>query len=369
MDLSPWASTDGAGNWVATWVSETASATRSERTTTFWWQARRTTARAGLRRSPLNTNAATDTGEDDLPQLATDGAGRWVAVWESTDSLEGAIGTDTDILVALSSDNGMSWSAPSALNTNAASDSGDDRDPQVVVVGPGDWLALWRSDDSLGGAIGTDSDLLISRSTDNGVSWSPPTPLSPTAATNSGRAVAPRVRTDGAGNWVAVWYSSDSLGGTIGGDSDIFVSRSVDDGTTWSAPVFLNTNAPTDLGSDTWPRLSTDAAGNWIAIWQSRDSLGDTIGIDEDILVARSTDNGSSWSPPAVVNSNAATDSIADLRPQVSTDGMGNWVAVWAAQDFIGTPRGNDSDVLVARSHRQRNELEPALWPQRERLF
>jgi len=33
--------------------------------------------------------------------------------------------------------------------------------------------------------------------------------------------------TDGAGNWMAVWYSQDDLGGTIGTDRDILVARNV----------------------------------------------------------------------------------------------------------------------------------------------
>ena len=46
----------------------------------------------------LNTNAGSDSGSDYVPQVATDGAGNWVAVWDSDDSLGGTIDTDFDIL-------------------------------------------------------------------------------------------------------------------------------------------------------------------------------------------------------------------------------------------------------------------------------
>ena len=46
-----------------------------------------------------------------------------VAVWTSVDDLGGTIGTDIDILVSRSTNNGASWTAPAPLNTNAASDS------------------------------------------------------------------------------------------------------------------------------------------------------------------------------------------------------------------------------------------------------
>ena len=64
---------------------------------------------------------------------------------------------------------------------------------------------------------------------------------------------------DGAGNWVAVWFSDEYLvGGTAGTDFDIFVSTSTDNGGTWSNPALLNTNGTTDTGRDMRARVSTD---------------------------------------------------------------------------------------------------------------
>ncbi|HVP11635.1 MAG TPA: thrombospondin type 3 repeat-containing protein, partial [Phycisphaerae bacterium] len=48
----------------------------------------------------LNTNAATDSGDDDAPQVTTDGHGHWVTAWFSFDTLSGTIGGDSDILMA-----------------------------------------------------------------------------------------------------------------------------------------------------------------------------------------------------------------------------------------------------------------------------
>src|SRR3989304_3230674 len=95
-------------------------------------------------------------------------------------------------------------------------------------------------------------------------------------------------------------------------------------------PAALNTNAATDPGADEYAQLTTAGAGNWVAVWGSNENVGGTIGSDLDILVSRSTDNGASWTAPAALNSNAGTDSIfPDDSPQVTTDGGGNWVAVW----------------------------------------
>jgi hypothetical protein len=298
----------------------------------------------------LNTNAGSDTGDDDFPQVTTDGAGSWVAVWDSNDSLGGTIGTDRDILVARSTDNGASWTAPAALNTNAASDSGGDYIPQVTTDGVGSWVAVWRSNDSLGGTIGTDGDILVARSTDNGAIWTAPAALNTNAASDSGGDYVPQVTTDGAGSWVAVWHSNDSLGGTIGTDHDILVARSTDNGAIWTAPAALNTNAAGNSGYDYRPQVTTDGAGSWVAVWRSDDSLGSTIGPDRDILVARSTDNGAIWTAPVALNTNAGSDSGHDYYPQVTTDGAGSWVAVWYSYDSLGGTIGTDGDILVARS-------------------
>ena len=48
----------------------------------------------------------------------------------------------------------------------------------------------------------------------------------------------------------------------------------------------------------THPQVTTDGAGNWVAVWDSYDTLGGTIGTDYDILVSRSTNNGATWTAP-----------------------------------------------------------------------
>ncbi len=58
---------------------------------------------------------------------------------------------------------------PGRLNTNAGADSGIDYDPQLTTDGLGTWVAVWYSAEAdIGGGIGTDSDILVSRSSDGG---------------------------------------------------------------------------------------------------------------------------------------------------------------------------------------------------------
>ena len=111
-------------------------------------------------------------------------------------------------------------------------------------------------------------------------------------------------------------------------------------------PALLNTNATTDTGNDVDPVITTDGLGNWVAVWRSNENLAGA-GTDTDIFVATSTDNGGSWSGPAPLNTNATTDTGADFNPTITTDGLGNWVAVWRSNENLAGA-GTDEDIFVA---------------------
>ena len=52
-----------------------------------------------------------------------------------------------------------------------------------------------------------------------------------------------------------------------------------------SDPEPLNANAGTDIGGDGSAQLTTDGLGNWVAVWWSNESaIGGGIGPDSDIL-------------------------------------------------------------------------------------
>jgi hypothetical protein len=148
---------------------------------------------------------------------------------------------------------------------------------------------VWRSTNDLGGTIGNDNDILVSRSSD-GLWWSDSAALNTNASSESaGTFFQPQIDSSGEGFWIATWWSDTNLGGSIGTDSDILVAYSINNGATWSAPAALNSNAATDVGYDALPELATDRAGRWISIWHSADSLGGTIGTDVDILFSVGT--------------------------------------------------------------------------------
>jgi cysteine-rich repeat protein len=218
--------------------------------------------------------APTDRGADQRPQLATDGAGTWIVVWTAND---GTRGGDLDVLRARSTDGGVTWTAPAALNANAAADTGLDDRPQIATDGQGTWVAAWVSDNDLGGAIGNDLDVLTTRSTDGGATWSAPAPLNGNAATDTGADGAPSLVTDRHGTWVAVWESNES----VGSDTAIMMAHSLDAGAHWSAPQALDPAYADDQRRDVGPQLATDGRGMWNAVWTG---IGGTLGTDGDVL-------------------------------------------------------------------------------------
>jgi len=286
----------------------------------------------------LNTDAVSDTGEDTMAAIATDGAGTWLGVWRTTNP-PGSV-FDPNIVFARSTDAGVSWTAPAIVDS---SPSGNNTFPHVAASTAGTWIVGWNSPNTLGGTIGFDLDVLFVRSTDAGATWTPTAALNANAAADGGDDGFVHLATDDAGTWVAVWESDDSLGDTIGSDDDVLFARSVDDGVTWSAPAALNQNAATDVGTDAFPSVATDGKGTWVAVWMSTDPLGGPPSVDFDVLVARSTDGGSTWSMPVPI-AGAAAGAGFDGSPTIGVDAAGNWLVAWHSTQDSGT------EVVVTRS-------------------
>jgi len=252
----------------------------------------------------LNTNAFVDTASDYNPSVAGDSAGNWVAVWWSEDSLGGTIGDDGDILVARSADGGATWTAPASLKTNAATDSCTDMNPRVATDGAGSWVVVWRCL----------HDILVSRSTDAGVTWTAPAKLNTDPRPTGQHDYLPQIASDGAGIWIAVWSRDPS-------DNRYFVvmARSTDDGVTWEPPAELSLLGE-EVKTDS-PTIASDGAGNWLVASAVRGG---------GIHFAHSTDSGVTWTGPAILESDPSDDwpDRFGSHPHIATDGSGTWLVL-----------------------------------------
>ncbi|MCC6796422.1 MAG: hypothetical protein IT366_14985 [Candidatus Hydrogenedentes bacterium] len=286
----------------------------------------------------LNTNAVKDKRMDANADIATDGNGVWMAVWESNNDLTGGSATDTDIHMSISTDNGDTWSKPSAVNNDAASDDRQEERPRVVSDGDGHWVVAWPAYHS------TDANVLVAASADDGDTWSDPQPLNPDENWNDSFVA---IATDRQGVWIAVWQAFLPGGSSSTGDTDIYASVSSNNGTTWSSPVLVNTTGSSDSGDDFAPDIASDGADTFVAVWHTQDTLGGTIGDDEDILSARRSGKVSEWSAPVAVNA-AVGDSATDEYPRIATDESGTWICTWTSSLTNGMDW--EGDVLVANS-------------------
>jgi len=147
----------------------------------------------------------------------------------------------------------------------------------------------------------------------------------------------PDVEVDANGYLYAVWEDERN------GGRDIYFSRSIDGGATWSANTMVN-----DLGSGACydPDVDVDANGHIYVVWQQLTG--------KDIYCARSTDGGVSWGAPVMVNGSADKNQwdpclVADRRPGTA----GNLVVAWADNRNYGSctsPVCHYDDIYAACS-------------------
>jgi len=278
--------------------------------------------------------------------IETDGMGNWIAVWTSENKYVGQY-----IYYSKSVDNGISWATPIRRTVD---DNLYDSSPEITTDKLGNWLMAWSSGDALENTIGADKDILISKSVNNGLSWTDPVALNPDAATDGSASDSlPRIISDGLGNWLAnhsngagrkenilrstdngdTWitlpntafiesFLTDNLGNWIGIQSESIV-HSTDNGENWASLV-------TDpFNGDEVKYIHTDKAGNWMAV-------------SAQGFISMTEDAGQNWSTP--LNAPFTTYPV-----KISTDNVGRWIAVWHSWENIGGNRG-DADIFFTRS-------------------
>ena len=330
--------TNRSGVWIAVWPSndDLGITIGTDRDILF----ARSTNNGTTWSSPaaIDAGASSDSGTDDRVNMAYED-GVFVALWQSDD---GAGGPDFEIKLSRSTDGGLSWSSPTTLTSNSA----DDTFPTIASDGLGNWVAVWESDEAL---VGGDGDLFVSRSTDAALSWSTPVILNSNALSDSGEDLRPRLATDGFGAWLLVWDSNEDLGGALGSDRDVLFSRSTDAGLTWSAPTAIDfATASTDTGNELNPDLATDGTGSWAVVWETDEDLGGTVGTDWDLVVSRSVDEGLNWSAGVVLNSEAETDLGGNYFPRIASQPGGSATVSWHSDDNTNNAVGTDWDVFFA---------------------
>ncbi len=330
----PQVAADGSGNAFAVWD-------RFDGASTNIW-ANRYIAGTGWATAQL---IETDTGTASKPQVAVDTSGNAVAVWQQHDGTRFNIWANRYVA-------GTGWGAAQLIETD---DTADAREPQVAVDGSGDAVAVWEQSDGTRLNIwanryvaGTGWGVAMLIETDNAGNaaspqvavgangdavavwhqydgtryniWSNRYPAGTrwgTAelieANDESNAWYPQVALDASGDAVAVWYQFLGAPTPI---ASIYSNRYVA-GRGWGTPDLLETD---DTADALLPQVAADASGNAVAVWYQYD--GARYNILSNRYVA-----GRGWGAAQFVETDNGGNAVS---PQVAVDGNGNAVAVWA---------------------------------------
>jgi len=237
------------------------------------------------------------------PRIRADESNVYVAWNEMT-------GKASDIFFSVSTDNGNSFSTPINVSNNPLEslDAG-------IAVNTNKIYLVWNQ-------ITSDSvDIFFSKSVDNGNEFSKPINLSNSKDASQ---IIRDTQIALSGDYIfVIWYDITDKG------SDVFFTRSVDKGLTFSKPINLSqSNAKSEL-----PQIVADNENVYV-VWQDY-SQGNS-----DIFLRESTDSGATFGSIRNLSNNEEESNIFILGPQIFLD-SNQVYTVW--EDRIT----NSSDIFL----------------------
>ena len=252
------------------------------------------------------------------PMVAAGGDGRWYYGYIATG---GVGGSDWEVYVRRSVDDGATWQAPVPVTADT------DFDDKPYLDAAGDEVLVAYADFGFSPA-----KVRAARSLDGGLTFGSDTVLADISV--GGNGAHPVI--DGAGHYYVFWRDSFQ--------EFLWMSKSTDQGASWSqdAPVVAMSPLPSTLPGGfrivNLPSAASPSAGELVVVWNDQ-RFG-----DPDILAVRSTDGGDSWSTPVRVNDDPGT--AAQFFPWIVADPSGGLHVVW----YDRREDGFDIDVYVAHS-------------------
>ncbi|QDV05636.1 BNR/Asp-box repeat protein [Planctomycetes bacterium Poly30] len=221
--------------------------------------------------------------DSDFAKIAVADNGNLVVVWEEKRDAAAQSSGNEDIFYNLSTDGGLTWMAASLpLNTNTAgADITSDID-RIWLAASGNTFHVTWEEDAIAGAGGAE-EVVYTRSTDAGLTWSTPVIVSP--ATGTDDVDDPKVAADG--DLVIITY--------VDVNDDLAVVRSTDGGATFSAPFI----AESDLsGNVDEPQL--EVKGQTVLIGWNEEDPNTPAG--EGVHCVVSQDGGLTWLPEVTLS-------------------------------------------------------------------
>ncbi len=206
--------------------------------------------------------------------------------------------------------------------------TGAQRFPTVALDVDGDFVVVWDSGVSAGSdasSLSIQGQRYASDGTEVGSQFQINTYY-------DGAQSEPFVAMEDNGDFVAVWYSDGSVSGDSSGRS-IQGQRYASNGTKIGGEFQVNTYTSND---QRYPSVSSDADGDFIAVWESGVSSGSDSS-SSSIQGQRYASDGSTVGFEFQVNT-YTTDN--QFRPSVASDSDGDFVVVWTSEGSSGTDTG-----------------------------
>ena len=235
-------------------------------------------------------------------------------------SLDNAFGTAA-LVVSRSIDGGATWAGPSVAFQQTTAQAAPDKDWLAVndfpgTPNPGRLVVTWTNFTSNAAGAATGDNLLAAVSDDRGATWSVPVAITPAGSLNQG--TQPLFLPDGS---LAVLYITFANANTSTLFS-IQCKRSTDGGRTFPAAAasvvgFVNGFNDPDLRSGTFLPAAAVARTTG-AIFVTYVAL---VAGTPSVMVTKSSDQGATWSTPVVASDNPAGAAVDNAAIAVTPDG------------------------------------------------
>jgi hypothetical protein len=301
----PGVATDGAGDFVVVWSSNTQDGSS---TGVFGQRYASLGVPAGPE-FPVNTYT---TGSQSSPSVAASAAGNFIVVWDSVGQDGAGFGVFGQRYAAAGAPLGQEF------RVNTYTTAGQ-RAPVVAADAAGNFVVVWTSYFQDGAFYG----IFGQRYASSGAPVGPEFRVN-TYTTND--QLFPAVASDGAGDFVIVWYSNTQDGSSTG----VFGQRYAFSGVPAGPEFRVNTFT---TGFQRFPSVAADASGDFVVSWEAVNQDGSTFGVFGQRYVAAGAPLGAEF------RVNTYTTNL-QIAPSVAADSAGDFVVVWTSQQQDGSSYG-----------------------------